>query len=619
MTAHRIRITQLLVAAALAFGVTAATRGDDVRVDLLVYGATPAGIAAALAAGDDGASVVLMEPTPRLGGLVTCGLSHTDFRTFEGLNGAFLDFSRRVESFYRSTYGDKSPQAAECWRGTQAEPKVNLHVFEAMLTERRNVQVLTGLRLTSAEVRTLAEGRRQIARVRFASSSGNQRQFAPRMLIDATYEGDLMAAAGVKHRIGREARSEYGESLAPDQPDEQVQGYNFRFIATRDPSNRAPVRQPAGYRRDDYTGLLPLLENGRIKTIFGYPGQCLYKAHLPRLPNGKYDINDVSNGTVRLSLPGENYAWPAADEALRRRLFDDHLRWNAGLLWFVQNDSAVPAKFRDEAREWGWCRDEFTDTDHLPPQLYVREARRMVGRRVFTERDTDHAPGDARAVLHRDAIAMGDYGPNCHGTAHEGSRFGGKHRGEFYKPVSPYQIPYGTLLPHDVVNLLVPGAASASHVGFCALRLEPIWMSLGQAAGHAAHLAIADRLVVQDVPVARLQRRLHAAGAATIYVSDVPPGHVNFANVQWWGTAGGFHGLSPMPQKPGQRGKNIEGQYYEAFPNHAAELDRPLDSATHGRWLGLVQDLGLPVPTLPPANGRTTRRDFINAAAKLAE
>src|SRR3954462_12894839 len=150
-------------------------------------------------------------------------------------------------------------------------------------------------------------------------------------------------------------------------------------------------------------------------------------------PNGKYDINDVSAGIVRLSLPGENLGWPDGDAAARLKIFNEHLRWEVGLMYFLQNDAAVPANIRNEAREFGWCKDEFVETNHLPPQLYVREARRMVGRYVFTEHDTDAAPGDARSAPRPDAIAMGDYGPNCHGTSHEGSKFGGKHTGEFYK------------------------------------------------------------------------------------------------------------------------------------------------------------------------------------------
>jgi hypothetical protein len=274
----------------------------------------------------------------------------------------------------------------------------------------------------------------------------------------------------------------------------------------------------------------------------------------------------------------------------------------------------VPAKFRDEAREWGLCKDEFIDSNHLPMQLYVREGRRLVGEYIFTERDTDCAPGDARAVLHSDAIAVGDYGPNCHGTSHEGSRFGGKHEGEFYKMVAPYQVPYGVLIAKGFENLLVTNAVSASHVGFCALREEPIWMSLGEAAGHAAHLARRKHGLMQTVSVSKLQDLIHAQGGATIYVSDVLPGNPDFAAVQWWGTAGGLHGLASAPTTAGERGKNLFSQYYEAFPGHAAELDKPLDAPLAERWEKLASSLNIDVSGLPKANGKTTRGAWLRAA-----
>lgn len=470
------------------------------QANVLIYGATPAGIAAALAAASDGQSVLLAEPTPRIGGLVTCGLSHTDFRTFEGLHGAYLEFSRRVLAHYEAVYGPDSPQAKTSLRGTQSEPKVNLLVFEKMLAEQPKVRVERGWRLDRVSMAgTAAEPR--IEEAVFAAAGGRRVSAGAGQWIDASYEGDLMAMAGVPFRTGREGRGEFGESLAPAQGDSQLQGYNFRFAATRDPSNRVLPRQPRRYDREMFTGVLPLLADGRIRQIFGYTPDSVYKAQIPPLPNGKYDINDVSHSPVRLSLPGENLGWPGGGPVERQRIFDLHMLWNTGLLWFLQNDEAVPARFRDEARMWGWCRDEFAESGHLPPQLYVREARRMTGLRIFTENDAAPAPGDARAVLHRDSIAAGDYGLNCHGTAHEGPRFGGKHTGEFYKHVAPYQIPYGTLAPREVANLLVPVAASASHAGFCGLRLEPIWMSLGQAAGHAAHLALTLRKRVQSVPV----------------------------------------------------------------------------------------------------------------------
>lgn len=217
----------------------------------------------------------------------------------------------------------------------------------------------------------------------------------------------------------------------------------------------------------------------------------------------------------------------------------------------------------------------------------------MIGRHVYVQQDSEHAPGDARAVLHRESIAMGDYGNNCHGTFHEGPQIGGAHSGEFYNPVPPYQIPYGVLVANECDNVLVPVAASSSHVGFCALRLEPIWMSLGQAAGHAAAMAAQQTITTKDIPVSKLQERLLADQSATIYVSDVLPAHPMFQAVQWWGTAGGLHGLDPMPSKPGKRGKKIHGQYYEANPDHAVKLDQALDATTRERWLKLAKSLGV--------------------------
>ena len=609
--------------------------------DVLVYGATPAGIAAALAAAADGEKVLLVEPTDRIGGMPTNGLSHTDFRTFESLTGTFLEFTRLVEAHYRETYGPGSPQTKNL-RGTHAEPKVNLLILEKMLAAQPRITLWRSHTLDALKC-SVDGGMRSVEIAVFTDPKGHREQVSPRFFIDATYEGDLMAAAIVNYRVGREARGEYDEPLAPEHADAQVQGGNFRLTMTREPSNRAVVKRPPGYKRDDFAGVIPMLKGGKIDRIFGMEGKVICRAHEPPLPNGKHDIDDNPGAPVRLSLPGANDAWPDGEGGSairsspredplsvppfsrlglsmpRQRIFDEHLQWNVGLLYFLQNDKAVPEKFRAEASEWGWCRDEFTDNGHLPSQLYVREARRMVGKFVFSEKDTDQAPGDTRAVLHADSIAIGDCGPNCHGTAHTGTRFGGKHTGEFSKPCPPCQVPCGVLVPRDVDNLLVPAACSASHVGFCALRFEPIWVALGQAAGHACHVARETRQTFQSLPVAKLQARLHAAGAATIYVSDVPPGHADFAAVQWWGTAGGLHGLAPQPEKPGQRGAPIIGQYFEAFPDHAAGLDRILDDATASRWKTLASQLGLDADALPAADGKTTRGEWIRKAWQLRQ
>ena len=575
----------------------------DLQTDVCVYVATPGGVAAAIAAAKSGSEVVLVEPTARIGGLMTSGLSHTDFHSMESLSGSFLDFRRRVKAYYVKTYGADSEQVKACFEGTFGEPKVNLMILEDMLKEHSKITVHRSTPLQSVE----KDGQT----IKSAQFEGFHVQ--AKIFIDGSYEGDLMAKAGVRYHVGREGQDQYGESLAPEKGDKELQAYNFRFCATDDPNNHVPIAAPKGYKREDFLPVLDFLKPGKIDRVFGYPSKCIVKAQTPALPNQKYDINDVSHGLIRLSMPGYNLGWPEGDAATRQSIFEEHLRYNVGLLYFLINDEVVPSHIQEPARAWGWCKDEFTETNHLPPQLYVREARRMIGQHVYVQQDSEHAKGDSRAKLFTDSIAMGDYGNNCHGTSHEGPLIGGKHGGEMYNPVPPYQIPYGALIPKadECVNLLVPVAVSSSHIGFCALRLEPIWMSLGQAAGHAAALAVESGKAVQEVPVPALQTKLHKDQSATIYTADVLPGQAHFEAVQWWGTAGGLHGLNPMPEKPGQRGKNLHGQYYEANPSHAVELMKPMDAETRTRWLALAQSLGIESNELPKA---PTRLDFIQAA-----
>lgn len=623
---RRIQVAAFSFALWMGFGSAVTVAVESQSVDVLVFGGTPAGIAAAIGAASDGCSVLLIEPTSRIGGLVTSGLSHTDFHSRESLSGSFLDFAQRVESHYANEYGADSPQVKETFGGTFAEPKVNLLVFEKMLKEHPAIQFLHNHQLSALEVvdaeASTSKSSAKIRRIRSVTikdERGALQIIHCRIAIDASYEGDLIAMAGVAWRVGREGRDEFHESLAPEIGDDQLQAYNFRFIMTKVPENRVTPTVPDGYRREDFIGVLEPLKSGEIRKVFDYPSRCIFKAHLPPLPNGKYDINDVSRNVVRLSLPGKNLDWPNGTAEQRRAVFYEHLRDQVGLLYFLQNDAEVPEQFREEAREWGWCRDEFEETNHLPPQLYVREARRMMGMHVYVQQDSEHAANDARATLHPDSIAMADYGNNCHGTFHDGPRFGGKHTGEFYNPVPPYQIPYGVLVPRDVDNLLVPTAVSSSHVGFCALRLEPVWMSLGQAAGHAAAQAVEENIAVQSVAIRPLQHRLRKAGSSLIYVSDVLLGHPDFEAVQWWGSHGGLHGLAPMPAKPGQRGRNLHGQYFEANPGHAVEIDTVLDEKTADRWKAIAILAGMNADVIPKFADSMTRGEFIRKAFAAAE
>jgi hypothetical protein len=572
-------------------------QGQEVRIDVVVYGATPAGIAAAVSAAKDGQTVLLVEPTDRIGGMLTSGLSWTDARTLESITGLYQQFCMRLERYYISKYGIGSPQHEGSFRGLHGEPSMNLVMFSQMLNEVPPVRLLRKYKLGEVDIGGKGE-LKFIRTAQFVSASGAAMVVRGRVFIDATYEGDLMAKARVDYTVGREGPEAYGESLAKDVPkggDKQVQGYNFRLSMTNKEENRVMPKAPNGYKREDFVGVLPLLESGKIKQVFSGEHDGIYRTHLPLMPNQKADVNDTPHAPVRLSMPDINDAYPDGDEATRQRIYDQHVYYNLGLLYFLQNDKQVPEDIREAAREWGFCKDEFVDNGYFPPQLYIREARRMIGQYVYTENDASQATNDVRSKLFTDAIAMGDYSLNCHGTGREGTRYEGKHVGEFYKNIPPFQVPYGVIVPKNMGNLLVPVAVSASHVGFSCLRMEPTWMSLGQAAGHAAALSIFEGKPVQAITVPLLQDKLHQDKLATIYLSDVGPGSSLFKAAQWFGTRGAFHGLVDPSILNVVKQERIFGQYSMAAPGHEVNPRAKIDEATLAKWVAIAQAEGIDV------------------------
>ena len=576
--------------------------------DVLIYGATPGGIAAAVSAAKEDRSVLIVDPHARIGGMLTNGLSYSDFRTFESITGFYLDFSKRVSKHYVETYGADSPQAKSNWRGTMGEPSVNLLVLEEMIAEHPEIRVLKDHFLVSVETSPFVLGRREILSATFSDESGELKTIPAKMFIDGSYEGDLMAAAGENFHVGRESRAQYGEPLAGDEngnADGQVQGYNFRLCMTQVEENKLYPAAPEGYDRKDFSPILSIIAEGKLKKIFDSKHEGIYRAHLPLLPNGKTDVNDAPNAPARMSMPDINDEWPLGDRATRERIFNEHLYYNIGLLHFLQNDAEVPEGIRADARSWALCKDEFTETGGIPEQLYVREGRRLVGQHVFTGNDTVTAEKDARAILHTDSIAAADYIHNCHGTGRKGTRYDGEHTGQFFQKIQPFQVKYGTIVPQKTTNLLVPVACSASHFGFGTLRLEAPWTSFGQAAGFAASLAISEKTTVQDVNIPALQELLIEDGSALIYITDVPPGSPDFAATQWWGARGGFHGLVSL-ENP-RDAEFITGQYSKAFPDHAADLDAPLTPELRGKWENLLPE-GIAAP-----DGAATRGEWIRA------
>lgn len=563
--------------------------------DIAVYGSTPAGIASAVVAARQGRRVALLEPTSHFGGLLTGGLSNTDFRTLEAVTGFYREYMDRVLADYVQRYGKDSKQVEECFFGAHAEPHVSDRVLRAMMAEQPSLRLFLRHRLEAA-----TRHGESIRSARFRSPDGPLDVSAP-VWIDATYEGDLAAAAKANYRIGRESTREYGERFAgvlffdqgrilpgsTGEADANEQCANFRIIMTNRPSNRVPVPQPPGYNRSEFARFLPMLRSGRIKEVYTTDHSGIIR--LTHIPNAKSDMNDIKQAPIRLSLPGENNGWSDGDEATRERIYQRHVAHNIGLLYFLQNDAEVPQQIRDKANEWGLAKDEFVANGHLPPALYVREGRRTLGDYVFTEHDTMPAPRSVRARVHADAIAMGDYSLNSHGHQPAGPFYPTLFEGDFGFSTTPFMIPYGVLLPRGIANLFVPVAMSASHVGYSALRLEPTWTALGHAAGVAAHLAIAKGGRSREVELPLLQRILHQQKQATIYTSDIPRESPYFEAVQWAGLRGVFSDLvdyqtavlTPLKHRYGT-------QYSYAHPLHAIEPEKPLDTALLSKWRKLL-------------------------------
>ncbi len=501
--------------------------------DVVVYGGTASGVIAAVAVARGGKSVLLLEPGRHVGGMVAGGLGATDAGNRAAIGGYAREFFERVRAHYVKKYGADSRQVKDCSGGFLFEPHVATAVFQALLKEAK-AQVLFGQRLESV----VKEGRRLTA---LKTARGDT--FRARAFIDASYEGDLLAAAGVKYHVGREGRAVYDESLAgvqrfspahqwpvrisgldgkqrlpfvqpgalgkPGQGDHKVQAYNFRLCLTRRADNRRAFPRPPGYDPSRYELLARYLR--------ARPGLTVAQLMNPvPLPNGKTDTNN--NGPFSTDHIGASWDYPDADHARRQRILRDHVLYTQGFLYFLANDRRVPEALRKEMSTWGLARDEFSDNDNWPTQLYVREARRMLGAHVMIQADI------MEKRRKDDSVGLGSYTTDSHHVQRllrdDSSVL---NEGDFQVPVSPYAIPYRSLTPRaeQCDNLLVSVCVSASHVAYGTIRMEPVYMILGQACGVAAVLAVDDRVPVQKVSTDRLARRLLAQKA--ILSPDVVP------------------------------------------------------------------------------------------------
>ncbi|MBX3178113.1 MAG: FAD-dependent oxidoreductase [Candidatus Hydrogenedentes bacterium] len=505
--------------------------------DVFVYGATPAGIAAAVAAARVGRSVILAESRAHAGGMAASGLGKSDVEKPEYIGGLFREFTSRVHRYYGGRYGAYGPQTQLSKRGYYYEPHVAELVFDTMLAECRNLTVLKRHRLESAH----RDGSAVAAVALRDTDSGFTRHIQARVFLDATYEGDLYAAAGAAFRLGRESRDEFGESLAghiyydyengiilpgsTGAGDGRLPAWTYRLYLSTDPQNAVPLESPPpGYDRAVYTPYFEDLEAGRLggPKVF-HEGRGYFPEHfntmvralsVTRMPNGTADVN-INPRPLAFPFPGENEGYVDGDWDARERIEQRHRDLCLGLLWFLQNDEEIPADHRRLARAYQLPRSEFADNGHFPWQLYIREARRLDGCYTITQHDVALGEGGAREFHHDDVIAMGEFPidsfPAQRRQPGDSVVLEG-YLGMLGHLTRPYKIPYRAMLPREVDGLIVPGALSATHVAYSSIRMEPTWMALGHASGAAAHLAIQHACPARDVPIEELRGLLRAQG-----------------------------------------------------------------------------------------------------------
>jgi hypothetical protein len=513
----------------MAAGLSAA--GGD--YDLVVYGGTAGGAITAVSAAREGLRVVLIEPGRHVGGMATGGLSRTDFGKKQVIGGYALEFYWRVGMKYEvGRYADEV-----AW---YYEPHVGEQVLREMLNEAK-VEVRFGERLRE-------KGGVVKSGAAVQSIATDQGVYRGRAFADCSYEGDLMAQAGVSYTWGREAKDQYGESLAgvhertplhqylvpvsayengkllpevkagPKGPlgsaDKMVQAYNFRMILSDDPANRVPFPKPPGYDPHRYELLARLLKATVEKG--GPPINMQRVTLIAPIPHHKADINN--QGAFSTDYIGGSWDYPEGSYAQRAAIWQAHIDYTKGFFYFLAHDPRVPKSLQDEVNTWGLAKDEFQDTDHWPNQLYIREARRMVSDFVMSQKDVQ------TELAKPDAIGMGSYNSDSHNVERFATPEGNaENEGDMQVSVKPYQIPYRVMTPKraEATNLVVPVCFSASHVAYSSLRMEPQYMIIGQAAGVAVSMALREGKPVQDVDARALTERLQKQGAVMEYREPV--------------------------------------------------------------------------------------------------
>ena len=511
---------------ALLLSLPALAHAETVETEICVYGGTAGGVAAACTAARFGHKVVLTEFGRHVGGLTSGGLGWTDIGNKAAIGGFAHTFYQRLGKHYGRP---------EAW---YFEPHVAEQELETLLAES-GVQLYREQRLASVK----KDGAR-ITEI----TMDNGRVFRAKTFIDCTYEGDLMAKAGVSYMVGRESNAQFGETLngvrektpshqfvvpvdpyirpgdpssgllpfvqsgsgaAPGEADACVQAYNYRLCLTKNPENRMPIEAPEGYSPKDYELL------GRYFEALAAAGKKVTLRSFLKIDMVTPEKTDINNnGGFSTDDIGANYAYPNADYETREKIRKDHERYIRGFLTFLANDSRVPQDIRADMQQWGLCKDEFKDTGGWPNQLYVREARRLLGEMVMTEKV---CRGIERP---EDSVGLGAYNMdshNCQRLVKDGHVV---NEGDTQVGVKPYPISYRAIVPKasECENLWVPICLSASHIAYGSIRMEPVFMILGQSSATAACQAIDEKVSAQKVDYAKLREQLLKDGQVLAWV-----------------------------------------------------------------------------------------------------
>lgn len=548
------------------------------QYNLVIVGGNPGGLMAAIAAAKLGKTSLILERTDHIGGLPANGLGATDIATRGATTGLFTEFTGRIKQYYIQHYGADSKQVKMCSNGYHFEPSVAEIIFEEMLAEYKSKITVLKMRQFDAEAKNIALRNNRIYSINILDRlTGKTETYRADIFIDATYEGDLAAAANVPYRVGREGSTEFNEEGAGKvykfwggptgegttyQADNAVQAYNYRLCLTDNTKNSMMIEKPALYNREEFKSLIEDVWLGRhtgaemqkvTKTEAEANRKFIAKGDTTHiagdrwgiakitnsvlLPNEKTDANNQHLAFISTDLPEENWPWPTSSWAWRDQFAERLKNYTLGLLYFTQHDEELPGGFRESAKRWGLAKDEYVDNGHFPRQVYVREGRRMVGTYFFTAKDAIPVKPGGRPPLQQSSITASHYALDSHAVR---KREDGKiHLDGFISyPTAVYTVPFGVMLPQQLDNLLFPVPVSGSHIGFSTLRMEPCWMAMGQAAGVAASLAIEDKVKLKDIQIAKLQDILIDQKATLLYYKDIDGNDPKFKMVQYMGLRG---------------------------------------------------------------------------------